>query len=435
MCTCICNGNREPGRVVSVPSKRIGPYDVLRKLGAGGMGTVYLALDEEGRTVAVKVIHPHIAEDVTGLRRLAREVDTMKRVASPYVAELLDANLRAEPAYIVTRYVQGRSLQQIVERGGPLTDEKLASLGVGLMAALDAIHAVGVVHRDLTPHNVMIADGAPVVIDFGIAQAFDATRITQALIGTPGFVAPEVIRGERAGPPADIFSWGATMAFAATARRCFAGQTVMETLTRTLEKEPDLAGVPCDLVPPIWVALKKNPSERPSVGGMIGGFYTFSPDPWEAPWSVAPQPLTSASRIAALWAAAGEAREKGEVGRAEELYAEVWQIAVKAKDPGSEMFALFQLGSAAEFRCDYEMAQDCYEQTLQVARSLRSAPIEALALSGLERLAATAFGDSRRAQIYAEQVQQALDSRYAEGYPKPPEGTDDARFLRRWTPW
>jgi serine/threonine protein kinase len=410
--------------------ERVGPYEVLRKLGAGGMGSVYLALDEDGKTVAVKVIHPHVAEDLTGLRRLAREVEAMKRVASPYVTELLNADLRAVRPFIVTRYVQGRSLQQIVERRGPLAEEELRSLGAGLVAALDAIHAAGVVHRDLTPRNVMMADGVPVVIDFGIAQAFDAERITQTMVGTPGFVAPEVIRGEHASPMADIFSWAATMVFAATARKCFGGRTFIEVIHRTLEKEPDLTGVPRDLIPALWRSLRKEPADRPSTEALIAAFYTLSP---ETALPEAPQRKSSASRVADLWAAAGQAREKGEFGHAEGLYEEVRQIAVETGDTGSEMFALFQLGSAAQLRVEYGVAQKYYEQALYVARSTNAAPIEALALRGLAQLA-DMIGEHQRARAYSEQARHALDKRYKEGYPLLPKDTDSEPFLRRWMP-
>ncbi|HEU5158703.1 MAG TPA: serine/threonine-protein kinase [Streptosporangiaceae bacterium] len=410
--------------------ERIGPYEVLRKLGAGGMGSVYLALDEDGKTVAVKAIHPHVAEDMTGLRRLAREVEAMKRVASPYVAELLDADLRAVRPYLVTRYVQGRSLQQLVEQRGPLAEEALRSLGAGLVAALDAIHAADVVHRDLTPRNVMMADGVPIVIDFGISQAFDATRITQTMVGTPGFVAPEVIRGEHATPMADIFSWAATMVFAATARRCFPGRTFIEVIHRTLEKEPDLTGVPRDLMPALWRSLRKEPAERPSTEALIAAFYTLSP---ETALPEAPRRKSSASRVAALWAAAGQAREKGEFGHAEGLYEEVRQIAVETGDTGSEMFALFQLGAAAQLRVDYGVAQEYYEEALHVARASNAAPIEALALRGLAQLAEM-VGDRDRARAYSDQARQALDKRYKDGYPEPSRGADSDPFLRRWMP-
>jgi serine/threonine protein kinase len=410
--------------------ERVGPYEVLRKLGAGGMGSVYLALDDDGKTVAVKVIHQHVAEDTTGLRRLAREVAAMMRVASPYVAELLDADLRAVRPFIVTRYVQGRSLQQIVERRGPLGEEALRSLGAGLVAALDAIHAADVVHRDLTPRNVMMADGVPIVIDFGIAQAFDATRITQTMVGTPGFVAPEVIRGEHATPMADIFSWAATMVFAATARKCFGGQTFIEVIHRTLEKDPDLTGVPRDLLPALGRSLRKDPAERPSTEALIAAFYTLSPG---TALPEAPRRKSSASRVAALWAAAGQAREKGEFGQAEELYEEVRQIAVETGDTGSEMFALYQLGSAAQLRIDYGVAQKYYERVLQVARSSNAAPIEALALRGLAQLAEM-VGDGGRARQYAEQARQALDNRFKEGYPQPARNANSEPFLRRWMP-
>src|SRR5579875_1748773 len=148
---------------------RLGPYSLAERLGEGGMGVVYRAVGPDGRQVAVKALRQVLASDDSARRRLAREVDTMRRVRSPYVAEVLDADLTSDPPYIVTRYVSGQTLDQVVAESGPLT-----GLASGLAAALEAIHAAGVVHRDLKPGNVMLTGGAPVVIDFGIAQAPDA---------------------------------------------------------------------------------------------------------------------------------------------------------------------------------------------------------------------------------------------------------------------
>src|ERR1700685_2575503 len=150
--------------------ERLRPYRLLERLGEGGMGIVYLARDAADRMVAVKALRPVVAGEPTARRRLAREVETMRRVHSPYGADIIDADVTSDPPYIVTRYVPGRTLDDIVGEGGPLTGEALARLAAGLAAALTAVHAAGVVHRDLKPGNVMIVDGEPVVIDFGIAQ-------------------------------------------------------------------------------------------------------------------------------------------------------------------------------------------------------------------------------------------------------------------------
>src|SRR5215470_7386774 len=211
--------------------ERLGPYRLLSRLGEGGMGVVYMAADEEGNPVAVKALHPQMAQDEIARRRLAREVETMRRVRSRYVAEVLDADLTGDPPYIVTRYVPGLTLDDVVSSSGPLTGAALARLASGLAEALAAVHAAGVVHRDLKPGNVMISDGQPVVIDFGIAQMPETTRLTMTgmFMGTPGYLAPEVIEGKDSGTASDVHSLGATMAFAASGRPPF-GTGPFETI-------------------------------------------------------------------------------------------------------------------------------------------------------------------------------------------------------------
>src|ERR1022692_2097896 len=166
----------------------------------------------------------------------------MRRVHSPFVAEVLDADVSSEPPYIVTRYVQGRSLEDVVAESGPLAGEALARLAYGLASALTAVHAAGVVHRDLKPGNVMLAGGKPVVIDFGIAQAPDLTRLTMTgiFMGTPGYLAPEVIEGKQSGSAADVHSLGATLAFAATGRPPFGTGTFETIFYRIMHGQPDL---------------------------------------------------------------------------------------------------------------------------------------------------------------------------------------------------
>jgi len=244
---------------------RLGPYRLLDRLGEGGMGVVYLAADSQQRRVAVKALRPAFAADPNARRRLAREVETMRRVRSPFVAEVLDADVTSDPPYIVTRYVSGRTLEEVVGEGGPLTGRELARLASGLALALSAVHAAGVVHRDLKPGNVMIANGEPVVIDFGIAQVPDSTRLTQTgmFMGTPGYLAPEVIEGQPSGPPSDVHSWGATVAFAATGRPPF-GTGAFETIFyRIVNGQPDLAGFPAPLLSLVGQALSRNPAHRP----------------------------------------------------------------------------------------------------------------------------------------------------------------------------
>jgi serine/threonine protein kinase len=248
--------------------RSLGPYRLQDRLGEGGMGVVHLARDPEGRPVAVKVLHPLGTEGVNARRRLAREVETMRRVRSPYVAEVLDADVTGEFPYIVTRFVPGPTLDEMVRTRGPLSGPGLRRLAHGMAEALTAIHAAGVVHRDLKPGNVMLTDDRPIVIDFGIAQAGDATRLTQTglVMGTPGYLAPEVIEGEPASPASDVHSWGSTMAFAATGHLPFGGGSYETIFYRIISGRADLTGVPAPLVPLISAALARDPSHRPSAG-------------------------------------------------------------------------------------------------------------------------------------------------------------------------
>ena len=248
--------------------RTLGPYRLQDRLGEGGMGVVHLARDPEGRPVAVKVLHPLGTDGVNARRRLAREVETMRRVRSPYVAEVLDADVTGEYPYIVTRFVSGPTLDEMVRGRGPLSGQGLRRLAYGMAEALTAIHAAGVVHRDLKPGNVMLTDDRPIVIDFGIAQSGDATRLTQTglVMGTPGYLAPEVIEGESSSPASDVHSWGSTMVFAATGHLPFGGGSYETIFYRIVSGRADLTGVPAPLVPLISAALARDPSHRPSAG-------------------------------------------------------------------------------------------------------------------------------------------------------------------------
>ncbi len=255
----------------SLPSK-IGPYRIVEKIGEGGMGVVYLARDAESRQVAVKVLGATVARDPNARARLAREVDTMRRVQSPYVAEIVDADISGKSPYIVTRYVPGQTLEDAVRQGGPLRGEALARLAHGLAAALAAIHAAGVVHRDLKPGNVMLDGSDPMVIDFGIAHVADATRLTQTglVMGTPGYLAPEVIEGEPSSGASDVHSWAATVAFAATGRPPFGGGTFQSIFFRVLQGQATLDGVPGALLPLVTASLSPSPRHRPTAAWLAG---------------------------------------------------------------------------------------------------------------------------------------------------------------------
>ena len=245
---------------------RLGPYRLLDRIGEGGMGVVYLARDPEQRSVAVKILRPAVAGDPNARRRLAREVETMRRVRSPFVAEVLDTDVTSETPYIVTRYVPGRTLDEVVTQEGPLSGSRLIRMAAGLADALAAIHAAGVVHRDLKPGNVMLMNGDPVVIDFGIAQALDSTRLTMTgmFMGTPGYLSPEVIEGQSSTSFSDVHAWGATVAFAATGRPPFGTGSYETIFYRIVNGKPDLSGVPAPMAELVAAALRRDPAQRPA---------------------------------------------------------------------------------------------------------------------------------------------------------------------------
>jgi len=243
----------------------LGGYRLLDRIGEGGMGVVFLARDRGHRTVALKVLRSGVAGDPTARRRLAREVETMQRVRSPNVAEVIDADLDGDMPYIVTRFVPGRTLDDVVAQDGPLCGQALASLASGLADALLAVHAAGVVHRDVKPGNVMLFQGTPVVIDFGIAQGPDATRLTMTgmFMGTPGYLAPEVIEGKPSTEASDVHAWGATVAFAATGRPPFGSGPYEGIFYRIVNGQADLAGAPAALLPLLAACLARDPAHRP----------------------------------------------------------------------------------------------------------------------------------------------------------------------------
>ncbi len=245
--------------------ERLGPYRLRERLGEGGMGVVYLATDPALRLVAVKALRHGVAGGDTSRRRLTREFETMRRVHSPFVAEVIDANVQHDPPYIVTRYVPGRTVEDLVAEEGPLTGRSLHRLARGLACALTAVHGAGIVHRDLKPGNVMLVSGEPVVIDFGIAQALDSSRLTSTgmLMGTPGYLAPEVIEGSPSGPAADVHSWAATLAYAATGRPPFGSGSYEAIFYRIVNGQPDLATMPAPLLPLVLHALARDPARRP----------------------------------------------------------------------------------------------------------------------------------------------------------------------------
>jgi hypothetical protein len=250
----------------------VGPYRLLSRLGAGGMGTVYLARGERGRLVAVKVIRPDLAADEEFRRRFRQEVAAARRVAPFCTAEVLDADPDAPAPYLVTEYIDGLRLDQAISRGGPLAPSTLTGLAVGVATALTAIHRAGLVHRDLKPSNVLLSLSGPRVIDFGIAQAVahgSTVKPTSWGFGSAGWMAPEQINGQPIGPAADIFTWGILMAYAGTGHHPFGEGKDIDLAYRTVSAAPDLSGLVAPMRELVAAALAKDPNARPSARDLL----------------------------------------------------------------------------------------------------------------------------------------------------------------------
>jgi eukaryotic-like serine/threonine-protein kinase len=258
-----------PGRVQpALPGdpSRIGPYRIIGRLGAGGMGTVHAGLTADGLRVAVKVIHPAQAQDPEFRARFRREVHLSARVQGPCLVPLLAADPEAAAPWLATAYAPGPTLDRYLADHGPLGSGTLYAFATGTAQALAAIHAAGVVHRDVKPQNVILTPAGPRVLDFGIARAADGTSVTRTgvMTGTPGWISPEYYRTSTAGPEGDLFAWGALVAHAATGRLPFGGGAPDAVAFRVMSGEPDLDGVPEALLGLLRRALAKEPAERPT---------------------------------------------------------------------------------------------------------------------------------------------------------------------------
>jgi eukaryotic-like serine/threonine-protein kinase len=242
---------------------RLGRFELVARLGEGGQGVVYLGRGSgpgEER-VAVKVLRSSV--DGMELQRLARELDAIHQVQPFVTARVIEASAEGDRRFVVSEFIDGPSLQERVRASGPLPEGELQRLAVGTATALTAIHGAGVVHRDFKPANVLLGPDGPRVVDFGIARLIDAGTVTSGLIGTPSFMAPEQLAGERPGSPVDIFAWAVTMVFAATGRPAFGSGAMPAVMWRIVSDEPDLSGVPQSLLPVIKQCLDKDPRRRP----------------------------------------------------------------------------------------------------------------------------------------------------------------------------
>lgn len=257
--------------------QHIGEYRLLARLGAGGMGQVYLARNDRGRTVAVKLVRQELAEQEEFRARFRQEVRAALRVGGQWTAPVLDADTEAPVPWVATGYIAGPALHTVVSgEHGPLPERSVRILASGLAHALQNIHAADLIHRDLKPSNILITIDGPRVIDFGIARALETvtdgglTR-TGALVGSPGFMAPEQVRGDRVTAACDIFCLGSVLAYAATGRLPFgsADSGVHALMFRIAQEEPDLAGMPEGLLELVRDCLHKDPGARPTLAQIL----------------------------------------------------------------------------------------------------------------------------------------------------------------------
>ncbi|MFV2172571.1 serine/threonine-protein kinase [Actinomadura sp. LOL_016] len=250
--------------------RAVGPYRLERRLGGGGLGAVFLGRSPDRRTVAVKLVRPEFAAAPGFRLRFAAQVNAARRVDGPRTGRLVDADPDAGPPWLATAYVP--SLREAVDLDGPLPPPAVAALGSGLAEALAAIHGCGLLHHDLTPSNVILAEDGPRVIDFGIAGVADdpSRAIPRPAIGTPSFTSPEQALAHDVGPPADVFALGAVLAFAATGRLPFGSGPAEAVLHRVVHGDPDLTGLP-EPAPPSRPATSRSAPTRRSTCGTSGG--------------------------------------------------------------------------------------------------------------------------------------------------------------------
>ncbi|WP_425264748.1 serine/threonine-protein kinase, partial [Streptomyces incarnatus] len=247
--------------------RRIGPFEVLGRLGAGGMGLVYLARSASGRRVAIKTVRTELAEDQLFRVRFTREVEAARAVSGFYTAAVVDADPRAAVPWLATAYVPAPSLEEIVNDSGPLPAQAVRWLAAGVAEALQSIHGAGLVHRDLKPSNVLVVEDGPRVIDFGIASGVSNTRLTMTnvAVGTPAYMSPEQAKDSRSVTGAsDVFSLGSTLVFAATGHPPFHGANPVETVFMLLREGPDLTGLPDELRPLIEACMQMEAAARPT---------------------------------------------------------------------------------------------------------------------------------------------------------------------------
>ncbi|HET6951094.1 MAG TPA: serine/threonine-protein kinase, partial [Acidimicrobiales bacterium] len=261
---------RPVGRLRPGDPHEVAGFEVAGRLGEGGMGVVYLADHPDLGRAALKLVRDG-AVDASFRARFRREVAAAERVRSPRVAEVLAADPDAATPWLATAFVDGPTVAEAVDTSSPMTGDRLVALAVALADALAAIHRVDVVHRDLKPANILLTPETPVVIDFGIAALREAPALTRTgvAVGTPGWMAPEQVRGLPCGPPADVFAWALVVAFAASGRPVFGRGPADALFYRIVHEPPDVPDLPPELAGPVRAALDKDPAARPGVAHLL----------------------------------------------------------------------------------------------------------------------------------------------------------------------
>ncbi len=301
------------GKLQAGDPQQVGPYRLVGRLGAGGMGQVFLARSAGGRLVAVKVIRAELADEPGFRARFAQEVAAARRVSGLFTAVVVDADVSGEVPWLATGYVAGPSLSDAVDTHGPLPAYSVLTLAAGLAEGLQAIHAAGVVHRDLKPTNVLLADDGPRVIDFGISRAAEASVLTQAgtVMGSPGFMSPEQAEGRQVGPASDVFSLGTVLAFAATGEGLFGSGSPPTLMYRVVHQPADTSRLPVEIRSLIEHCVAKDPQQRPTTADLLAELGSAEPaEDWlpgpltEVIGSYAPPATAGTASRTPTWAAA-----------------------------------------------------------------------------------------------------------------------------------
>ncbi len=335
--------------------RQVGPYRVVSRLGEGGMGQVFAGRSPGGRTVAIKIIHPALAEDADFRARFRREITAARAVGGVYTAPVVDADPDASPPWLATAFLHGMSLEEAVAAHGPLPPPAVRALGAGLAEALVSIHRAGVVHRDLKPSNVMLTPEGPRVIDFGIARPSEATALTRtgAALGTPAYMSPEQASGGAAGPPSDVFSFGAVLTYAATGAGPFGQGAVHEMVYRVMHLPPHLEGVPDPgLRALIAACMDKDPARRPGADWLLA---QLSADPAAAAQGTHWLPPPIAHDVARR----GETAVPGGSGRRAFLALGAGGV-LAALAGGSAGAFLLRRGGDSAVRWTFELPDDMY---------------------------------------------------------------------------